>query len=292
MIDRRLSGRKPALALPPGTVDTQMHMYLPGFPALPGGPDLPEGLPGAAEYRRVMAWIGIDRVVITQGNAHQHDNGNLLACLAAMGPGIARGVAVITGDTPEADLDRLHTAGVRGARIMDLPGGAVGLAGLEAVDARTAARGWVLAVQFDGSHIGAHEARLAALKSRYIIDHHGKIFAGATPSSPQVATIKRLIERGNCWFKFAGCYEASTVGGPDYPDIAAVARDIAAFAPERIVWGTNWPHNQAKTTRDYPDDADLTDTVLGWIGDEARRKLALVDTPAALFDFAPRVLHG
>ena len=287
MIERKLSGDKPRFHLPKGTVDTQMHMYMPGFPAVEGGPPLPGGaLPGSHEYRRVMDWLGIDRVVITQGNAHQADNANLVASLAEMGD-VARGVAVISRETSEAELKRLHEAGVRGARIMDLPGGAVGLGGLPAVDDLAHAMGWCIAVQFDGSHILDHMDLLEGLKSRFIVDHHGKFFAGVTPDSPQVAAVKRLIDRGNCWFKFAGCYESSKSGGPDYADIAAVARDMAAHAPERIVWGTNWPHNMAKTTEDYPDDAALVDTVLSWVSDEADRKRILVDNPQELFDFPP-----
>lgn len=284
MIERKFTGQKPKIQLPKGTVDTQTHLFLPGYPAIDPGPPLPEGLPSPAEYRQVMDWLGIDRVVITQGNAHQRDNANLLATLAAMGP-LARGVAVIDGETSEAELQRLHGAGVRGARIMHLPGGAVRLDALEAVDAKASALGWVVAVQFDGSEIGEHEARLAAMKSRIIIDHHGKFFSGVTPQSPEIAVLKRLIDRGNCWFKFAGVYESSKLGAPAYADVAAVARAMVAHASERIVWGTNWPHNLARTTEDYPDDAALLDTVVGWIETEHDRQAILVDNPAELFDF-------
>lgn len=284
MVVRTVSGRAPRITLPKGAVDTQMHMYLPGFPALPGGPDLPAGaLPDAHQYRRFMQWIGIDRVIITQGNAHQRDNGNLVACLAEMGD-VARGVAVISPDAKDTELDALAEAGVVGARIMDLPGGAVGLSALEDVDARAAARNWMVAVQFDGSNIADHEVSLSAMKSRWVLDHHGKFFCGVTPQSSQIDVLKRLIDKGNCWFKFAGVYESAKSPGPDYADAAAVAREIAAYAPERIVWGTNWPHNLAKTTADYPDDAALTDTVLGWFADDAARKLALVSNPEELFN--------
>lgn len=287
MLARTLSGRPPAHAFPPGAVDTQMHMYLPGFPALPGGPGLPAGaLPDADQYRRVMAWLGIDRVIITQGNAHQRDNANLLAGLARMG-GCARGVAVIDAATPDAELGRLADAGVVGARIMDLPGGAVGLPELEAVDARTSVMGWMLAVQLDGRSIGAHLPRLLGLKSRFVLDHHGKFFGGAAPEGPQVDAVKRLLDTGRGYFKLAGCYESSTSGGPAYEDVAAVARVVCAHAPERMVWGTNWPHNLARTTADYPDDAALADTVLGWLPDAAARRLALVENPQALFRLPP-----
>jgi D-galactarolactone isomerase len=292
MLVRPLSGRKPNIALPEGAIDSQMHAYLPGFAAQPGGPPLPAGdLPTPEQYRQLMAWLGIGRVVVTQGNSHQRDNGNLLACLAEMGD-IARSVAVINADMSEKSLDVLSAAGVVGARIMDLPGGAVGLDALEAVDALASARGWMLAVQFDGSDILVHEQRLARLKSRWVFDHHGKFFSGVAPDSPQVAALKRLIDTGRCWFKFAGCYESSKTGGPDYADVAAVARVIAAHAPERIVWGTNWPHNLAREQVQYPDDALLTDTVLGWFPDEEGRRLALIDNPEALYGFPARVGQG
>ncbi|UHS60105.1 amidohydrolase family protein [Agrobacterium vaccinii] len=283
-ITRTFEGRSPRVTVPRGTIDTQMHMYLPGFPQQAGGPPVPEGTPGPDEYRRLMNWLGIDRVVITQGNAHQRDNGNLIACLRAMGT-MARGVAVITRDTPLDELQELCDVGVVGARIMDLPGGAVDLSHLEEVDSLAQELGWCIAVQLDGSNILDHETRLGAIKSRWILDHHGKFFAGVTPDSPQIAALKRLIDKGNCWFKFAGCYESSHSGGPDFEDIAAVAHDIATYAPDRIIWGTNWPHNNAKTKEEYPDDADLMDTVLSWLpSDEARRK-ALVTNPEELFGF-------
>ncbi|WP_313601232.1 amidohydrolase family protein [Rhizobium sp.] len=283
MLVRTLTGKAPKIKLPRGAVDTQMHMYLPGYPSLPGGPGLPAGaLPDPDQYRQLTLWLGIDRVIITQGNAHQRDNSNLVACLDTMGD-VARGVGIIDGKTSDAEMVRLSEAGIVGARIMDLPGGAVDLSELETVDAKAAAHGWMLAVQFDGSNILDHEARLANLKSRWVFDHHGKFFSGVTPESDEIAAVKRLIDAGNCWFKFAGVYESSRTGGPDYADVAAVAREIANYAPERIVWGTNWPHNLAREQADYPDDAALIDTVLGWLPDDNARHLALIENPQTLF---------
>lgn len=275
-----------AFRLPPGTVDAQMHAYLPGFPALPGGPPLPAGeLPTPELYRGLMERLGIARVVVTQGNSHQRDNGNLLACLAEFGE-VARGVAVIDGTESEAELARLAKAGIVGARIMDLPGGAVGLGSLEAVDARAAEMGWMLAVQFDGSKILEHLPKLEALRSRWVFDHHGKFFSGAAPEGPEVAAVLRLIDKGRMWFKFAGCYESSRAGPPDYADVAAVSRVVGAHAPERILWGSNWPHNLSRAKGEpLPDDARLAETVLGWLPDSAARRRALVENPQELYGF-------
>lgn len=282
-LHRPTSGYKPAVRLPKGAIDTQMHAYLPGYPAIEGGPPLPVGdLPTPEQYRRFMQWIGIDRVIVTQGNAHQFDNANLLACLHDFGD-IAWGIAAVDRQTSEEELDALSAARVVGARVMDLPGGAAGLDKLEEIDAIAQSRGWMVAVQFDGSNILEHEEKLSAIRSRWVLDHHGKFFCGVTPDSPQVAAAKRLIDRGNCWFKFAGAYESSKTGGPDFADVAAVSQSLAAHAPERIVWGSNWPHNLARSQADYPDDAALTDTVLSWFSGEEARHLALVENPEELF---------
>ena len=282
MLERTYTGSKPEFALPEGIIDTQLHLYKDGFPAQPGGIPVPPGVPGLAEYRQVMGWLGIERFVITQGNAYQFDNSCLLACLQDAGE-MARGVAVITGDTSQQELEKLHTAGVRGARIMDLPGGAAGLKSLPEVDQQAQRMGWCVVVQFDGSHLLQHLPLLEKLQSRYIIDHHGKFFAGVEPDSPQIDALKRLIDKGNCWFKFAGCYESSRSGGPDYADIAVVAREMAKYAPERIIWGTNFPHNFAQKTADYPNDAHLLELAVSWVDGEANRQKMLVDNPAALF---------
>jgi len=282
MIERRFTGPPPLTPVPPGAVDTQTHIYLPGHPAAPGCIPLPENAPGPAEYRQVMARLGIERVVVTQGNAHGFDNDNLLACLSAMGP-VARGVAVVTGATPDREMRRLADAGVVGARIMDLPGGAVGLDRLGEVDRRARDHGWCLAVQFDGNAILAHEERLRRIESRWILDHHGKFLSGVAPDGKEVDAVRRLIDTGRCWFKLAACYESSRAGGPYYEDVGLVARVIARHAPERIVWGTNWPHNLVRRTEEYPDDAALFDTVMSWLPDAEARRLCLVANPAELF---------
>lgn len=280
---RPLTGKRPKIIPPKRTVDTQMHAYLPGFPSVEGGPALPVGdLPTPAQYREFMNWIGIERVIVTQGNAHQFDNSNLVACLHAFGD-IAHGIASVDARTTEAELYALSEARVVGVRVMDLPGGAAGLDKLEEIDAIAHSRDWMIAVQFDGSNILDHELKLSKIRSRWVLDHHGKFFCGVTSDSPQVAAAKRLIDSGRCWFKFAGAYESSKTGAPEFADVGEVAQSIAMHAPERIVWGSNWPHNLARTQADYPDDAQLTDTVLGWLADDAARKRALVDNPEELF---------
>ncbi len=277
---RSFTGTRPLTPMPKGAIDTQTHMYLPGFPSAPGSMALPEAAPGVDEYRQVMARLGVGRLIVTQGNAHGTDNASLLASLEMLGD-IAWGVAAVPADVTDAEMDRLAAGRVIGLRIMDLPGGAVGLKDVARIDALAAERGWMVAVQFNGTDLLSHLPALAAMKSRWVFDHHGKFLNGITPA--HVDALKGLIGQGNVWFKFAACYEASTTGGPDYADVADLARDIGACAPDRIVWGTNWPHNSAKTTADYPDDAKLTDLPLSWLPDDDARHRALITNPEELF---------
>lgn len=281
---RVLTGAPPRTPMPPGATDCHIHAYLPGFAAEPGFVPLPAGLTGPAEYRQVMRRLGTSRVVVVQGNAHGFSNANLLAALAGFGA-CARGVAVVTAATSDAEMARLHDAGVRGARVMDL-GGAARMDRLAEVDARAQAFGWSLIVQFDGTDILAREAALAAIRSPWVLDHHGKFLARMPdPDGPEVAALLRLIDRGRAHLKLAGCYESSRSGAPGYGDVAALTRRVLAHAPERAVWGTNWPHNAVTREKDYPDDAVLLDTVLGWAPDDAARRAILVETPARLYGF-------
>jgi len=283
-MQRKLSGEKPKIVMPAGATDTQTHVYLDGYPSVPGGIALPLGDAGPAAYDKMLGWLGLERTVITQANAHMFDNSNLLAALSWFGDR-ARGVAVITAQTGPHELEKLHNAGIRGARIMDFPGGAMGLNRLAEVMNIAADMGWVLAVQFDGSKILDHLDLLRSIPGRYFIDHHGKFQSPVSANAPQVDAIISLIETGNCWFKLAGCYQTHNSPLPDCAQASEISRRIVASAADRVIWGTNWPHVEARSSEDYPDDAQLLDLLADWAPQEADQHKILVDNPASLFDF-------
>lgn len=279
---RPLDGPSPQLATPKGATDCHMHLYLDGYPARPGGPSIAE-LATPADYARVQRRLGLERVVITQSNAYQFDNGATLAGLKAIGSDLARAVIAVGPETTEADLAAYHTLGVRGARIMNLPGGAVGIDGMPEVEARVRNFGWHLMVQFDGREIEHHRPALEAIAADYIIDHTGKFLEPVSADDARVDTLLRLIDRGNAWFKIAGLYETSRLGAPDFADVAPIARRVIEHAPERVIWGSNWPH-VGVPREDYPDDAVLLDNLLD-LADAATCQRILVDNPAALYGF-------
>ena len=282
-IERTLTGRASRHVLPDGIIDTQSHIYAPDFPAMPGGPGLPIGMPDEKQYRRLCSWLGISKTVVTVANAYQRNNDCLLNVLERFGVD-AHGVAAIPPDIDDKSLMTLMDDGIVGARIMDLPGGAYDFSYIKDLDQKTAANELMIALQFDGNTITEKFSALVNLKSNFVIDHHGKFFKPIELNSIEVDRLKQLIDRGNCWYKFAGCYESSAIGAPHYTDVAKIACFIADYAPERIVWGTNWPHNSAKSQEDYPDDMDLLDLTLDWVPSEHHERL-LVHNPAELFRF-------
>ncbi|GHC32323.1 amidohydrolase family protein [Aidingimonas halophila] len=279
---RPLDGPPPSLKTPPGATDCHIHLYLPGYQSQSADSPIAD-LATVADYRRVQARLGLERVVVTQPNAYQFDNRALLEALSEIGTHSSRGVAVVTPDTPEDELRAWHDHGVRGARIMNLHGGAVSTDHMHEVERVIRPLGWHLMVQFNGRYLDEYVEGLRRLECDYIMDHIGKFMDPVPADDERVDHILRLLDRGNAWVKICAGYEASLSGGPHYEDVGAIARRIIAHAPERIIWGSNWPH--ARVSReDYPDDAEQLDVLLEWAAPEHHRKI-LVDNPATLYGF-------
>ncbi|WP_043530354.1 amidohydrolase family protein [Litchfieldella xinjiangensis] len=279
---RPLDGPAPQLKTPAGATDCHIHLYLPGFESQPGGPKIPE-LATVEDYRQVQKRLGLERVVVTQPNAYQRDNSALLEALTQLGVQTARGVAAVTPETPTETLREWHEKGVRGARIMNLPGGAVTQDSMLDVERLIRPLGWHLMVQFNGRYLDDYLDGLQRIEGEYIIDHIGKFMDPVPADDRRVDDILRLMDRGNAWFKICAGYEASVTGGPHYEDIGAIAKRVIAHAPERIIWGSNWPHVGVPREQ-YPDDAEQLDVLLEWAEPEVRQQI-LVDNPARLYGF-------
>jgi len=279
---RPLTGTPPTLKAPAGATDCHVHLYLPGFEAQPGGPKIPE-LATVDDYRRLQKWLSLERVVVTQPNAYQFDNRAILQGVAEIGQENARAIVAVAPDADEAQIEAFHAQGARGARIMQLPGGAVGMDRLAEVEARIKAFGWHLMVQFNGREVDDYMATLKAIKTDYIIDHIGKFMPPVAADDHRVDQLLSLLDRGNAWIKICAGYEASLTGGPAYSDVGPIAKRLIEHAPERVIWGTNWPHVGVPREQ-YPDDAEQLDVLLQW-ADETTRQKILVDNPAALYGF-------
>lgn len=281
---RTLEGRPPLIALPKGSVDCHIHFFdHHKYQAQPGGPPPPADAL-ICHYEKVQKWLGLENVVITQGNAYQKDNQCVLDALSYFGK-TARAIVAIDADITDAELIAMTKRGVRGARIMNILQGAVGMDDLLAVNRRVHPFGWSLIVQFDGREIVQHLPVLTQIQGPYVIDHIGKFLEPVTVESAEFKTLLRLIDRGNCYVKIAGCYETSKTGFPGYDDVAALAKALIAYAPERIIWGSNWPHNMARCAKTYPDDVHLLDLVTQWAGTDRVRYQIFVENPTQLYGF-------
>jgi D-galactarolactone isomerase len=259
-----------------------MHFYDSGYVALPGTPLPPDA--SVDDYRQVMRWLGIERVVIVQPNAYGDDNRLTMDSVAALGSDIARAVVVVKPGVSDEQLDALTKAGARGARIMALHGGTVGLDQLDAVAARIHPFGWHPIVQIDGRNFPDHEAQLLRLPGTFVIDHVGKFLEPVAPDHAAFKSLLRLVDTGRCYVKISAPYETSKTGGPAYEDVGALAKALIRAAPDRMLWASNWPHAQAAKFG-YPNDAALLDLLLDWAPDETAIRKMLVDNPTRLYGF-------
>jgi D-galactarolactone isomerase len=135
----------------------------------------------------------------------------------------------------------------------------------------------------DGRDLPKHEAQIARLPGRFVIDHTGKFLEPVSVDDPAFAALLRLVDTGRCWVKISGPYETSRTGAPRYEDVGRLARALIAHAPERILWASNWPHPSAVGA--MPDEADLLDLLLDWAPSDAVRARILRDNPAEVYGF-------
>ncbi len=268
------------LKLPPGSCDTHMHVYDDRYPldtkwtVAP-----PKGL--AADYKQVQRQLGLERVVVVQPNAYGYDNSCTTDAIRDLGPQ-ARGIAIVKPDVSDAELKRLHAAGVRGARCYVLPNPFVQWDDVPKIAARVAPMGWHVQIQLDGRTLPQYDAVIRGLPTDVVIDHNGKFLEPVPPSDPAFQVLLRLLDTGRVWVKLSAPYETSKTGAPEYEDVSALARALAKHNPERCLWATNWPHPGRNPP---PDNVDILDLLPDWVPDEATRKRILVDNPARLYGF-------
>ena len=266
----------------PGACDSHMHVYEDAYPLAATATFKPPHAPASA-YRAVQRELGLARTVVIQPTGYGVDNRCTLAALAALGPE-ARAVVVVAPDVALAELQSLHDLGARGVRYMMLPGGVLPWSGLERTAAAIAPLGWHIDLQLAPVELPLHEAMLARLPCRLVIDHVGRFMGPVEPDSEPLRALCRLLDTGTCWIKISAPYESSRSGPPGYDDIAWIARWVARRYPERCLWASNWPHPNQNPA---PSTAAMLDWGLGFCADPAAQKQALVDNPAELYGFAP-----
>ena len=281
--------RRPLLKLPAGACDCHAHVIGPASRYALSAQRIytpPDCI--AADYRAMLAAVGVTRAVLVQPSIYGSDNRLLVDTLLAADAAHWRGVAVLASDEDDAELTRLHQAGVRGARVnlvdraerdTRLP-----LASLHALAARIAALGWHLELL---THVDEHGAELEALGELpvpVVFGHLGYLTVGRGVDDPGFAALLALMRAGQAWVKLTGPYRLTREALP-YTAVEEMAAALREAAPQHLVWGNDWPHVMLRGA--MPNDADLVDLLARWLPDAALRHQVLVDNPLSLYDMAP-----
>ena len=271
---------RPHLQAPPNACDCHMHIY--------DGERFPAPRPQARmqpnarlqDYRLLQQRIGTSRVVIVNPAAYVTDNEVTLDAIARIGPQ-ARGIAVVHPSVTDAELRRLADGGIRGIRFtqFDPNSASTTIDMIEPLAERVQALGWHVQIHLRADQIVTNADMLQRLPGTIVFDHLGRLTPPEGLDHPAFGIIRRMLDRGRTWMKLSGAY---MFGAPPYAEATKVAQAYVAAAPERMVWGSDWPH---PTEKDKPDDAVLFDLLSQWAPDEATRRRILVDNPAQLYGF-------
>jgi D-galactarolactone isomerase len=178
----------------------------------------------------------------------------------------------------------MHAAGVRGIRFNLALAGATSLEMLEPLSRRVDALGWHCQINMPGDQILAAQDVFLRIPGKLVFDHLAHIPEPEGPNSGLFTLMRRLLDKGNVWVKLSGAYADTKVGPPTYADSSAVAKAYVQAAPQRLVWGSDWPHPTEPMDK-KPNDAALFDLLTGWVPDAVMRHRVLVENPAELYDF-------
>jgi predicted TIM-barrel fold metal-dependent hydrolase len=273
--------KPPHTKAPANAADCHHHIYDSRFPIDPKAVLRP-GNATVADYRLLQARIGTTRNVVVQPSTYGVDNRCILDALGQFGLAKARGIAVVNDSVSDAELRRMDTAGVRGIRFNLLQAGAIKLDMLQPLSKRVAALGWHVQINASAEQIATSAAMWNRIPVPVVFDHLGHVSAPAG-NNQAFGIICNLLHNGKGWVKLSGIYIDSKVGPPSYADAGAVAKAYIKEAPERLVWGTDWPY---PTAIQKPDDALLFDLLADWAPEESKRTGILVDNAAKLYGFA------
>jgi predicted TIM-barrel fold metal-dependent hydrolase len=281
-LEHRHVVKKPSFAVPKGACDCHAHIVgdrtkypmsdqrrIEPFPASQG------------QYLTMLATLGVERMVIVQPSFYGFDNSCTLAAIVSFGLGRARGVCVVEPDVSVNRLRELDAAGFRGVRFNVVAPGGNPLEAMTSLAKKIAPLGWHIQILANHDHWAGLEPLIRDLPVPVVMDHMAYIPANMTRNDPALQAVLRLLDTGRAWIKLTG-YRSSVAGYP-YADVAPLSRLFIKQAPERCVWGTDWPHPRVKDH--MPDEGELLDLVRDWAPEEDMQRRILVDNPADLYGF-------
>lgn len=283
-----LNPSRPSFQLPAGSWDTHVHVYGPAsrFPFAAERTYTPDDAP-AERLQALHRLLGIDHVVFVQATVHGFDNSAMLDAIARA-PQKNRGIALVPTDVSRSALDRLHAGGVRGVRFNFAKhlGKAPDSDAVARLADRIAPLGWHLQFYMDSSDLALYQPFLTNLPVPFVIDHFGRVMVEQGPDAPALQTLVELLSQPHGWVKISGPERISaalSTGAVPYGDVVPTVRRLLATAPERIVWGSDWPH---PNVREIPDDGKLVDLLAHYTDDAVLLHRVLVENPRRLYDAA------
>ncbi|MGH8699878.1 MAG: amidohydrolase family protein [Burkholderiales bacterium] len=272
---------KPKYAPLPGACDGHCHIFGPAsrFPYAPERRYTPQDA-GRETLAALHRHLGLTRAILVQASCHGTDNSAMLDAME-WSKGAWRGVAMVTKDVTDLELVTLQEAGVRGVRFNFVAhlGGAPDLKIVERVIARIAPLGWHVQLHLDAVDIETYRDFLARLRVPFIIDHMGRVEAKHGLDQKPFRQLLELMKNERAWVKVSGPERISSTGKP-FHDAIPFARALIAAAPDRVLWGTDFPHPNVKW---MPNDGELVDLFAATVQDDATRRKILVDNPARLY---------
>ncbi|MBS0613362.1 MAG: amidohydrolase family protein [Proteobacteria bacterium] len=275
---------KPRFVPPPGAVDAHCHVFGPGarFPYAPERKYTPCDAPKEKLWA-LRDYLGFSRNVIVQATCHGADNRAVVDALQAAN-GLARGVATVNAQVSDAELRELDAAGVRGVRfnfvkrLVDTTPREV----LLDIARRIAPLGWHIVIYFEAAELPELYDFFASLPTVVVVDHMGRPDVSKPVDGPEFGLFVRLMrEHPNFWSKVSCPDRLSRVGAPSYADVAPFARQLVETFPDRVLWGSDWPHPNMKSH--MPDDGHLVDYIPTIATTAELQHKLLVDNPMRLY---------
>ncbi|WP_079221786.1 amidohydrolase family protein [Stenotrophomonas maltophilia] len=275
---------RPTFVPPPAAVDAHCHVFGPGdvFPYAPERKYTPCDA-GKAQLFALRDYLGFSRNVIVQATCHGADNRALVDALQASG-GLARGVATVRDTVSDEELQQLHAAGVRGVRfnfvrrLVDPKPDAY----YHAIIDRIAPLGWHVVVYFEAADLAERWTFFTSLPTTVVVDHMGRPDVSQPVDGPEFQRFVQLMaEHGNVWSKVSCPERLSRVGPPGYADVVPFARHLVERFPDRVLWGTDWPHPNMK--EHMPDDGHLVDVIPHIAPTLELQQKLLVENPMRLY---------
>ncbi|PWC26415.1 amidohydrolase family protein [Teichococcus aestuarii] len=273
----------PSLAVPAGATDCHFHVYDARWPSAAGTPHHPDAT--AEHYRLLQTRLGLSRGILVQPSAYGTDNSLHLQALEVLGRDRFRLVAVVPPDISDSALRAMDDAGVRGIRFNLTMPGVLRAEDLTQLARRVAPLGWHLQVNAAEATLLAAEPMLGSLPCPLVLDHIGQVPQPGGTATPAFQAVRRLLDAGRTWVKLSGAYIRSRSGAPRYADAGVVAAALVRSAPERMLWGSDWPH-PTQPLNAKPDDAILLDLLAEWVPDPATRSRVLVENPSVVYGFS------